>query len=725
MNIKELEQVRLNYLNNNYPYKMVYWGLFNFKILSNIMYRKKVGRGKTGTYNDCIIMGDTETSKAKNVRRKETKENHVVAWTISIRAYHRNIVTIWGRKPSDMIKAIQTIQKNLAGDETYLYFFNLSYDWTFLRQFFFKEYGYPSDQLNTKPHFPLFIKWKEQGLILKDALSLAQRKLERWADDLQVEHRKNVGFWDYDKYRTQNEIFSPQELAYIENDTLAGVECIDATLDAIGKNIYSIPYTATGIVRNEARVKGKANNAHEAFLRSCLKYHQYCTMLKVYHGGYTHANRFLINIVLEGLDIICKDFASSYPYCLCSEKFPSEAFTLFDEIDTEVDPEEILSEASEYAFYFKLQLLNFKLKDPLEPMPVLQYYKLEDSINVGPSEIDNGRVLQGGYAELYVTEIDLQMIMKQYEAEDIICTEVYCSTKEYLPRWFTDYVYHLFEEKCKLKGGDPVLYAIAKARLNSCYGMLVERSVHEDIVETYDYDPESGELVYNRLQMDQEQEQDKYNKYVEKKNSIFNYQIGVWVTAYAMRNLILGLGSCINDEYGPDGKRSNISHWIYSDTDSIYSDSWNEDRVAMYNEMCKMKLRDNNYGPVVIDDKEYWLGIAEVDKVCTEFVTQGAKRYSYRDKKKGELHITVAGVPKDGVKVLNDDIRNFIPNCCFDGDTTGKLTHFYIYADSIHVDDDENEIGDSIDMQPCDYILDQTEKWEYIEQEQICIQIFQ
>ena len=43
----------------------------------------------------------------------------------------------------------------------------------------------------------------------------------------------------------------------------------------------------------------------------------------------------------------------------------------------------------------------------------------------------------------------------------------------------------------------------------------------------------------------------------------------------------------------------------------------------------------------------------------------------------------------------------------FDGETTGKLTHFYVYVDDIYIDEDGNEIGDSIDLQPCDYKLDE------------------
>lgn len=710
---KELEALRAYWLKTNSPYRMAYWEDWDYSALSNVMYKKKTGNGRTGTFNDCIIMADTETSKRKGAQYRVPDENHVVAWTISIRAHHMNVVTLWGRKPSDMMECINTIMVNLAGQETYIYFHNLNYDWCFLRLFFFQKFGIPDNQLNTKPHYPLFIKWKSVGLVLRDSYMLSQRSLERWAKDMDVEHQKAIGSWDYDKYRTQDEDFSDEELHYIENDTLAGVECIDKMLQALGKTIYSIPYTATGIVRAELREIAKKNRGHDNFLRQALDLQQYHHMIDVYAGGLTHTNRFIVDLLMDVYITQCKDFASSYPFTMLSERFPSGAFKPYKDCK----PELILSESKHFCFFFKLCMLNFKLKDPLEPMPYLQYYKLKYDINIGPAEMDNGRVLKGGYCEIWLNEVDLQIIMQQYEFEDIRCCEVQMAPKDYLPRWMTDYIYKLFEDKCKLKGGDPVLYSMAKSRLNSVYGLTVQRSIQEEIEESRVF----AEEMYIKNRKTGEEEQKAYDKYLKSKNTILNYQIGVWVTSYARRNLILGLGSCIDDKRKEDGRRAEISHWLYSDTDSIYSDRWNENRVRMYNELCKKKLLDNGYGPVIIGDKEYWLGIAEDDKECIEFKSLGAKRYAYRLPDES-LHITVAGVPKKGVICLEDDINNFTKDMIFDGERTGKKAHYYIYSpNGIHIDEDGNEIGDSIDLQPCDYRLDQTEQWSFLEEHEICI----
>ena len=552
---------------------------------------------------------------------------------------------------------------------------------------------------------------------------LFQKGLAKTAEEYNVEHQKAVGKWDYDKYRTQNDPdpFTEDELQYIEQDTLAGVECLDAICKILGKTVYSIPYTGTGIVRAEVYARAKENHGHEAFLRSAPSYEQYLKMKLIYSGGFTHANRFLIDTLIESWDIEslirCFDFSSSYPYCLISEKYPRGKFMPYHDCE----PDEILRCSADNAFMLKLTMLNFELKDPLNPMPYLQYYKINSDINIGMGQLDNGRVTSGGFCEIYVNETDLQVIVSQYKAERMRCTEVEVTSKAYLPRWFTDYVFERYQIKCELKDGDPALYNVSKAKLNALYGMCVTRCIQPEIVEDYDYDPASMEPVYKEEEL--EDPKKEYEKYVKKRRTVLPYSWGVWCTSYARRNLILGLGSCVDDIYKEDGTRQYISHWLYSDTDSIYSDAWNDHRVEMYNQLCKNKIKANGYGPVIVDGQEFWLGIATLDKVYTEFKTQGAKRYCGR-KQDGKLVITVAGVPKEGVKSLKDDINNFKPDTVFKGEDSGKKAHYYFYSKDIHIDEDGNEIGDSIDLQPCDYVLDCTEKWEFIEEDDVIIQVY-
>lgn len=44
------------------------------------------------------------------------------------------------------------------------------------------------------------------------------------------------------------------------------------------------------------------------------------------------------------------------------------------------------------------------------------------------------------------------------------------------------------------------------------------------------------------------------------------------------------------------------------------------------------------------------LGVFDHDADYKEFITQGAKKYAYIDKKYGDIHITCSGVPKSRCK---------------------------------------------------------------------------
>ena len=673
-------------------YKFELWDHYDYSQLNIVKTVKRVTKQGTEAYNNAIMMLDTETSK-KSDRNGEA--NHIVAFTISIRYKHENICTLYGHKPSELIECLNRIFKAFSGDHTIIYVHNLSYDWVFIRKYLFDEYGTPIKQLNTKSHYPIRIDFSN-GLILRDSLILSQKSLDKWARDMGVEHLKASGKWDYDQIRSQSEHFSADELEYIEHDTLAGVECIDALAEQLHHRLYAMPYTATGIVREEARKIGKAYHAHDEFEKITPDFNVYLILEQCFHGGFTHANRYMINELITD-QVRCYDFKSSYPYVMLTEKYPMRRFKPYKKLCT---IEDLLKQSEKYGFITKLIMVKPRLKNEFEPMPVLQYSKLIRSIN---AINDNGRVLCAGYVEIYVTEVTLKLISEQYIYDKAVCIENYYSKKEYLPRWFTDYIFKLFTDKCELDGVDPLNYMLSKAKLNSCYGMCVQKAIQDDIEELYHV---------NEYQTTSNYTEENYEKYRTSRARFLPFQWGVWVTEYAMQNLhILG---------------SMCDKWIYSDTDSVFGSGFDDQKISEYNDNCRKKLTANGYGSVTVGEKVFTLGVAELDKQCEEFKTLGAKRYAYRSAKDHELHITVAGVPKKGVLCLKNDISNFQKGFLFDGITTGKKQHTYIYADEPYIDDQGNETADSIDLSPCDYLLDDIERedWLTLFEKEISIQTY-
>ena len=67
---------------------------------------------------------------------------------------------------------------------------------------------------------------------------------------------------------------------------------------------------------------------------------------------------------------------------------------------------------------------------------------------------DNGRVIEADFVSMRITEIDLKLIKRYYEWDEVRLVDIYFAHKRYLPRWLTDYVFELFEAKTKLKKGD-------------------------------------------------------------------------------------------------------------------------------------------------------------------------------------------------------------------------------------------------------------------------------
>lgn len=675
-----------------FKYRYIYYLNYDYSKLSYILSRKKNGSRSKLTYSEVYIMLDTETSKEHPTEYDKDgkaipQENHICAWTLSIRAFHENIVTLRGNKPSEAIHCLSLIREHIKGDVLYIFIHNLPYDWQFLRRFLMRDFGTPKKQLNVKSHYPISIQFNN-GIILRDSLILAGVSLERWGDNLNITHKKASGYWNYELIRNQNTVYSDDELHYIEFDTLAGVECLNKLADNLGDTVSTLPFTSTGIVRRIMRKKGREAYAKQIFNKQLLTLDEYLILEQVFHGGFTHANRGVVGW-LRYL-VKCYDFKSSYPYCMLVEKYPCEAYTL---LTRQFTVNEILKQANDYSFIFKLVLVKPILKDNLYPMPALQFSKCLSSINVIK---DNGRILSADYVEIYTNEIDLQVLNELYTYEAAYCVEVRTAKKDYLPKWFRDEVYEIFTQKCELEyqikvlgQGDVSLYNIKKAQLNSLYGMCVTHCIRDEIIEVYEDDENniSGDYYINK--MDYQKEFDKYNKSM---NNILPYVWGVYVTSYAMLHLFQ-LSECINDVN---------HHWLYSDTDSIYSDAWNDIKIKGYNAEVKQKLLNAGYGPVKVHDKEYWLGVAEPDGTYDEFITQGAKRYAVKSGKK--IKITVAGVPKKyGAQCLRS-LDDFKEGFIFYGQGTGKSTHTYLYND-IHIDKYGNEIGDSIDLTPADYTL--------------------
>lgn len=221
--------------------------------------------------------------------------------------------------------------------------------------------------------------------------------------------------------------------------------------------------------------------------------------------------------------------------------------------------------------------------------------------------------------------------------------ESYFSKYDYLPKEFIDFILEKYVKKTEYKdvAGKEVEYALEKAKFNALYGMSVTNNIKDEVI----FDNETG---WKEVPLTNDEILNKL-KY-ERKQGFLSFAWGVWVTAHARNNLLENVIK-LDD------------HVIYCDTDSIkvINKGFNAEIINDYNKQVEEKIKKasedlkipiEKFKPKDKKGRERMLGIFEHDADYKEFITQGAKKYAYTDKKYGEIHITCSGVPKERGKSL-------------------------------------------------------------------------
>ena len=111
--------------------------------------------------------------------------------------------------------------------------------------------------------------------------------------------------------------------------------------------------------------------------------------------------------------------------------------------------------------------------------------------------------------------------------------------------------------------------------------------------------------------------QEALDKYYKNHRSFLNYSWGVFVTAYARRELEDGLNIAGLDT-------------IYCDTDSVKFIGNHDKEFEAYNERLNKECEEKgirNYTEV--NGKRYYMGIFDKEKGYDEFITLGAKKYAF------------------------------------------------------------------------------------------------
>lgn len=495
-----------------------------------------------------------------------------------------------------------------------IYVHNLAFEFGFMKDLFEWKQVFAR-----KTHKPIYALTSDEKLEFRCSLFLSNMSLAKLAEsDHRIKTCKLVGDLDYKKYRHSETPLTVQELAYCENDVKILLEYIELEKQDF-ETIQNIPYTSTGKVRRKVQ-----NECSYELPYLYMDMEKYKVLKNTFTGGYVTANPIYLNEKLENVHSI--DFASSYPYVMLSEKYPAnkgKKIDIANANDVKTAKAILYGKKENYCGCFEIEFENLQIKNPFIPAYLSKSRcKTEKCVDF------NGRISQASICRCFITDVDFSCITKCYTWSKCRLIDGYYFYKRMLPTEFRNIIIQLYKNKTAFKGvvGAETLYRLAKAYINSLYGMCVT-DILTDVIKYLD--GKWQEFPADKKQLA------KFN--YSRKNKKLYYAWGVFITAYARRNIYHAI--CDITAEGT----------VYTDTDSIKYLGDCDKKIDDYNKSVVEKLKrcgytEDEYAPKDKKGKRHCIGIFEREDTADQFKTLGAKRYA--GMYDGNLKITIAGISK-------------------------------------------------------------------------------
>ena len=603
---------------------------------------------------------------------------------------------IMGRKWEEFIYILERLKDKLGLNDNkriIIYSHNFAFEFQFIRKLLTWQKVFALDE--RKPVYALI---DESGIEFRCSYIMSGYPLVTLGKNLQkYKVDKMVGDLDYELIRHSKTPLTEKEKGYILNDGLIVMAYIQEEIEYFG-DITKLPLTKTSVVRNYVRKCCYYDGSHRKNVNKFINYRRLMKVLQItdvseykqlknaFQGGFTHANMMASGTIIKGAKSF--DFISSYPYVMVSEQYPMgrcEKVKLKSKEDFEFN----------LKYYCCLFTITFR---NLESIATNEHPLSQSHCQfVGKFETDNGRIIRAEECTTTLTEQDYFIYRKFYKWDSCSIKHFKRYKKRYLPTDFIKAILKLYEDKTKLKGvkGKELEYNKAKEQINSAYGMCVTDICRDDII----YEEKNTQDVddWSRLGVDYEKTIERYNNSVKR---FLSYHWGVWVTAYARRNLFSAIVE-LGDDY------------IYSDTDSVkfinyenhkeYFEKYNRNVIKKLHRAMKYHNLDfDMVSPKTIKGETKTLGLWDFDGDYKYFKTLGAKRYMVVNQN-DDISLTISGINKrNAIPFLKQQCRGnsveetninilkyfkdgmYVPSEYFDENTkekksaTGKQTHTYV-----------------------------------------------
>lgn len=646
---------------------------------------RKKGKNTAREYVNDIMTFDIETTTDMS---QETPFGFMYHWQACVAG-----ILVYGRRWEEFQEFINEITEKYHLDyyrRIVCYVHNLSFEFQFMREMIGDKEIFAVDKRKVLKCTTL------SGIELRCSYKLTNMSLYKAGlNEKGVQYLKQKDDLDYRKYRTPDTELTDTEFSYCMMDVYSLYWIIVNRLKNEHDNLETIPLTSTAYVRRACRRATEKDPYYRDMFKANLMSEQVYTLLKqAARGGDTHANRYLSGKIIHDVDSF--DVQSSYPAMMCLRKFPTTKFVPYGSVETKDELEELCANK---ACLFQVILTNFNVKrDAL--MPYVSYSK---TLECPGAKLDNGRVLESDYVYMTITDIDWKIIKKQYTYDGIYVDQMHIADYGYLPDSLLSVVKDYFRQKTVLKGEIARAkrksrmqdvadleydYMKSKNRLNGIFGMCFTDPVR-DIITLL----EDG--TWGSAKGDIKKQLEHYNK---SRNSFLVYAWGIWVTCHARLHLnrlveLTGEGT------------------IYCDTDS--SKAANVDLRLIESENAKIIAECERRGAYAdYDGKRYYMGIYEHETAGNqyqEFITLGAKKYCYTDKK--GLHLTVSGVSKEtGAQELKD-IRNFANGFVFEKSAGNTLYYNDSVPGYIIIQGEKIYTGSNIGMIDSTYTIGLTKEY--------------
>lgn len=505
--------------------------------------------------------------------------------------YRGNIIT--GRHINLFIKFLTYLSSRVQYKQL-IYVHNLSYEFAFLA---------PAlkwtNLICRDARKPILAEYN--NIEFRCSYALTNMSLRAFCETHKIEEGKLC--MNHDIKRTPYTFIDHHDYKYMIHDVSSLYKCLISQKTLYSDTWYSIPLTQTGYLRREVY---KLSREYHSVNRDMNQDIAVQKMLSdCFVGGYAHSNSLYTNALLHDVGMV--DINSAYPAALVYNKYPMTKFRPTRK------PLQMIRKGM--AVIMHLEVSHLMLK-PHVTMPYLSEHKIR-----GEEVIEeNGRVISCLHGHINVNDISYKILQQCYTFK-IVSQAGYYAHYDYLPQVLRDYIIKLYQDKTSLKGVVERYdeYMRGKVKVNSIYGLFAQSPFRQKIT----YTKVTGWVVESYTT-------EEIEKHLKHRPA--PYAWGVWTTTYTHQMLYT-----IYDK--------NWDTLIYTDTDSIKHEDELEGLLEYNASIRKKAIKIGAYA-TDIKGVTHYLGEYENEGVAEEFKTLGAKRYAMR--MKGELIVTISGVPKKG-----------------------------------------------------------------------------